>query len=297
VPNADSSPALLRAELRAALRRHRTDQGMVGEDVSRAIRESFEGSFSAAKLSRIESGQQLPSPRDVSDLAHIYKVARKERDRLVQLSKDAKKPGWWQDFAVPDGDYRTLIDYESAAVAMRNYESTFVPGLLQTPEYAKDVIDALALEYDEGERADLVKVRLRRQDRLTGTNPLRLHVVMQENALLRSVSDRQVMLDQIDHLQAMALRPNVTIRIIRYNSGLYVGLQASSFAMLEFADPATTPKVCYVEGILDSMFAQESQLEKIENAWSQMVATVATPEGDTAELLSRIRAQVAEERD
>jgi transcriptional regulator with XRE-family HTH domain len=286
---------LRRWELGNALRANRTRLNLTGEDVAKAVHDAFAGSFSPAKLSRIESGQQAPSTRDVSDLAHVYGLGKDEREQLIEMARKAKQPGWWQQYRAIEAKYSTYTDLESAAASMRNYESTFVPGLLQTADYAKAVIDGLNPEYGDAHRKQLLDVRLRRQERLRGEDPLQFHAVIQENALRRTIGTKQVMLDQIRHLQAMAELPNVTLQIIRYNAGLYVALQASSFVLLDFAEAAALPTVAYVEGILwNNLFAEDdAQAQRFADAFAEMADLVALPAADTPDFLVDVHDRVS----
>lgn len=289
----DGSPTLRKLELRTVLREHRRRLGMSGEQVSAAVNEAFADSFSPAKLSRIESGQQIPLPRDVSELASVYDLDRSERERLIQLARDARKRGWWQEYSKMGDVFATYVDLESAAVSMRNYESTFVPGLLQTPEYAHAVVTGLNPTYTPEDVEQLVTVRMKRQERLRGSSPLRLHAVIQENALRRTIGSPQVMADQVEHLQSLADLPNVTIQIVRYNTGLYQALQTASFALFDFADARLLPTVCYIEGIFWNLFVEEDeQKTHIIDAFGELADSVASSSEVTRQVLVNIHDKI-----
>ncbi|NUR60748.1 MAG: helix-turn-helix domain-containing protein [Catenulispora sp.] len=292
----DASPTLRRLELSAALRALRAGSQMTLEQVSSAIHEEFADSFSAAKLSRIESGQQVPLPRDVSELAKIYSIDRAERERLIQMARDAKRRGWWQEFHKVGAHYRMYTDFESAALSMRNYESTFVPGLLQTPEYAQTVISGLNPTYAPDHIAELLAVRLKRQERLTGSDPLKLHVIFQENALRRMIGGPQIVIDQIEHLRAMAELDHITIQIVRFDAGMYAALQVANFVVMDFSEPSVIPTVVYMEGIFWNLFAEEQeQKDHITAAFAEMRDQIALSPADTRNLLVDIRDRVARE--
>jgi hypothetical protein len=293
----DASPTLRRLELSSALRALRAGSRMTLEQVTTAIHEEFADSFSAAKLSRIESAQQVPLPRDVSELAKIYGIEREERDRLIRLARDAKRRGWWQQYHQIGAHYQMYTDFESAAVSMQNYESTFVPGLLQTSDYAGNVISGLNPTYTPDHIAELLAVRIKRQERITGPAPLKLHVILQENALRRMIGGPQIMIDQIDHLRAMSELDHVTIQIIRFNAGVYAGLQVANFVILDFPEPSVIPTVVYLEGIFWNLFAEEpAQKEHITAGFEEMRDQIALSPADTQGLLVEIRDRVARDR-
>jgi hypothetical protein len=298
VADGESSPALQRLALRTALRAHRNGTGMSGEQVTAAVLDAFADSFSTAKLSRIESGAQVPLPRDVSELAHVYHLPKQERDRLVELAKSARKPSRYQGYSAIEDKYRTFAEFESAATGLRTYESTFIPGLFQTRAYTEAVIRGLNPAYTDDHIRELVEVRMNRQARLSAEDPLRVHAFVQENAIRRTVGDADIVLDQISRLKEVAALDHVTLQIIPYNAGMYQALQASAFVLLDIADEQVTP-ICYLEGILWNLFADDrTEKAKITAAWDELLSRpLAHPAADTPRLLDAIADRVAAHRE
>ena len=136
--------------------------------------------WSDSKLSRLERGQGVVRWGDISDLLDLYEMADgPARDALVQLARDANLVGWWQPYSdILSKDYATYIDLETAATSLRQYQTLVVPGLLQTPDYARSVItDSGALNYRSDEVERRVTLRMERQAVLADENPLNLWAV------------------------------------------------------------------------------------------------------------------------
>lgn len=253
------SPTLRRWELGRALREIREAQGKTIEQVSADLSEAYTTGFSAAKISRLETGKRGANPRDVRDLCDYFGVDAVERDRLVGLAKAVRSETRLQ--GAREG-YAEYVAIEARARAMRTYEPMFVPGLLQTLDYAKETFDSYApLDPDSSdERAKaLIQVRLERQRRLEGPEPLTLNAIIDENVLHRLVGSTGVMAQQLRHLTVMSERPNISLRVIPAHRGLYPGCESSGFAMLELDESERIREnVCYVEGLVGPVWAESA---------------------------------------
>ena len=137
-----SGPTVRRMLVGAQLRRLRTEQGLSREEAGEAIRAS------EWKIHRLENGQVSFKERDVVDLLRIYGVTDPgEVAGFVILAREANQPGWWHHYGdVLPQWFRAYVDLESAAALIRTYEAQFVPGLLQTEEYMRAVIQGALLE-------------------------------------------------------------------------------------------------------------------------------------------------------
>lgn len=253
-----ASPMLRRWELGNALRRIREDRGMTIAEVTAAMRELYGSSFSTTKLSRMETAKRGVIPRDVHDLCRLYEVPDADREHLVELAKSARGP------EVPGLDeqnrgYLWLTALEQVATSIRQYSSMFVPGLLQTAEYAQAVEDLqnIAPDYynplleagnisDNAE--DRVKLRLERQRLLDRADPLRLHLIIDESVFRRRLPEPATMRRQTEHLIEMSKRPNILIQVIPFEVGLYPGSECSHWAILDFPEGADQPpRTVYTE--------------------------------------------------
>ena len=138
-----------------------------------------------------------------------------ERDSLLDLVRQANQPGWWRDFDdVMPGWVESYIGLEEAASTLRTYETHFVPGLLQTPDYARAVL-ASGMPPLQGHDLDRgVELRLRRQRVLSRSNPLRIWAVVEEAALLRHVGSEDVHRRQLEHLLEVTARPHISVQLL-----------------------------------------------------------------------------------
>ncbi|OLT14229.1 hypothetical protein BJF78_19715 [Pseudonocardia sp. CNS-139] len=182
---------------------------------------------SEAQASRLDKGARGLRPEDVRRLARWYQLPEPERDRLLALSSESRRRGWWQQVDL-DESYRTLIGMEQAAHAINEYCGSVIPGLLQTREYAEAAGAAGALDVPRS-RVDLaIEVRMRRQQVLDRDSPPLLWVVLDESALARVAGGRAAMRTQLEHLLAAADRPGVTIQVIGFEYGVHPAATATS---------------------------------------------------------------------
>ena len=236
------SPVVSRRELGTLLRALRMERGMTVERVAESLL------CSPDKVKRMESGFRSGTVRDVRDLCGLYQVQAHQRDRLMDLAREAKQQGWWQSYDLPYSDY---IGLEAAAVVSKTFFSSVMPGILQTADYARAVhargVPVLSPEVIE----QAVETRLIRQRRLSEANPLRVWSILDEAALHRNIGGSIVMRGQLERLIEAASLPNVTIQVIPFNAGAHPALE-SNFSILEFAHPVES--VVYVEGLIGFIY-------------------------------------------
>lgn len=233
------------------MRRLREEAGLTCDDVGEHLE------CSASKISRIETGRRGAGTGDVRDLLDLYGVTDEAMcSALVTLARQAKRKGWWHSYAdVLSSEYSTYIDLEAEAASVRNYESLFVPGLLQTEEYARAVISGSVPESTSEQVERLVKVRMTRQPLLTREeSPVRLWAIVDEAVLHRQVGGPEVMSRQLRHLAELAALPHVTLQVVPWGSGAHPGM-AGTFSILEFPEP-TDQGVVYVDGIAGELYLE-----------------------------------------
>lgn len=201
--------------------------------------------WSQSKLSKIEGGRTKPSEGDVGRILDLYGVTTPDRDAILALAREAERRGWWTDYVdVLHGPY---VAAEDAAARILDWAPQVVPGLLQTPEYACEIMRAGHPD-DPADIERRVRARIQRQMLLTReTDPTHFHVVLDEPVLERPIGGPGIMRDQLYKLAAMARKPNVTIQVLSKASGTHAGLDGT-FILLEFVEPADPP-VAYVEGL------------------------------------------------
>ncbi|GAB2930454.1 helix-turn-helix domain-containing protein [Nonomuraea fastidiosa] len=237
---------MLRILLGTQLRRLRTEKGISREDAGYAIRASH------AKISRLELGQVSFKQRDVADLLTLYGVTDpKEREPLLALAKQANAPGWWHRYSdlLPSW-FEVYIGLEGAASSIRTYENQFVPGLLQTPEYARAVISLAHEKAPKDELDRRVALRMTRQKRLeTG---LTVWAVIDEAVVRRMLGGREVMRAQIAHLLDVTAERNVTVQVMPFERGGHAAA-GGPFSILRFPE-RELPDVVYMEQLTTALY-------------------------------------------
>jgi hypothetical protein len=234
--------------LGAHLRRLREAQGVSREDAGWEIRSS------ESKISRMELGRVGFKERDVADLLTLYGLDdADERDRLLALARDANTPGWWHRFGdVLPNWFQSYLGLEAAAALIRTYEVQFVPGLLQTKEYARAVV-LLGHERAAAEEIERrVNLRMARQQLLARPDPPHLWAVVDEAALRRPIGGHDVMRGQIEALIDATKLPNIRLQVIPFLAGGHAAA-GGAFSILRFPDQ-DLPDVVYIEQLTSALY-------------------------------------------
>ncbi|TCC46069.1 XRE family transcriptional regulator [Kribbella capetownensis] len=237
------------------LRRLREEAGISRTDAGWAIRGS------ESKISRLELGRVGFKVRDVDDLLTLYKLEDEdERDRLLTLARDANNPGWWQryDDLTPTW-FHSYLGLEMAADLIRTFELQFVPGLLQTPDYARAVLSLGRLDepLQKAEEERLVALRTTRQQVLTRQRPARLWAVIDESVLRRPIGGTKVLKEQLEYLIVASKRHNVTLQIIPFDKGGYTAT-GGAFTLLRFTD-TDLPDIVYIEHLTSAVYLDKRE--------------------------------------
>jgi hypothetical protein len=230
----------------------------------------------------METGQRRATARDIRDLCRIYGVADPaHRDRLMRLAAAGKRQGWWQGYEL---DYfATYVGLEEDAIATRNFQSTTVPGLLQTADYARAMYEAGVPEFTHERIDQRIQVRLTRQQLLMRDPPLQLWAVLDEPVLHRLVGGYHVMRDQLQRMVEAAQLPNVKIQIIPFSVGAHPAME-SSFDILEFG--AIAPSLVYVEGLIGNMYLERPQdLQRYDLVFERLCDIALSPQ-ESIELIA-----------
>ena len=224
---AAGSPTARRRELGAMLRSLRESAGLTTEQAAQRL------GFSRSKISRLENGRRGASQYDVTLLCDLYEVDDEQRARLGELAAEGKQRVWWQSVNLPYGDY---IGLEAEAESISDYGLAVVPGLLQTPDYARALVEAGAPMLAPAIVEERVRARMARQRLLSSNKPPSFVAVLDESVLHRVVGNPAIMLGQLKQLIEMAQWPNVTIRIVPYDAGI-VPAGVSKFVILRTTLP------------------------------------------------------------
>jgi transcriptional regulator with XRE-family HTH domain len=278
--NPDQNPTLRARRLAAELQRRREATGMSREEVARQLE------WSTSTLFRIETGRNRPQPGNVRMLLELYGVTGPERDGLIQLTREARQPGWWHSFRdVLPNPYEVYIGLEAGAASIGNFEPVVVPGLLQTADYAREIFRNGPIELDPDEVERLLEVRLARQQILTRDDRPRLWAVIDEAVIHRVVGGAEVMRGQLRHLADAAQQGKTTIQVMPYRAGAHAGT-IGAFVILDFEEP-TDPAMVYVETLAGDIYLEErSDVDRYTLAFDRLRAASLHPD-DSVQLIER----------
>ncbi|REE96445.1 helix-turn-helix domain-containing protein [Thermomonospora umbrina] len=279
----EPGPTALRMLVGARLRRLREARGLTREDAAGALRSSH------SKISRLELGRHGCKRRDLNDLLDLYRVQDPaERAALLALAEQARAPGWWQAYgdAVPAW-FEPYLGMEQSAAVIRTYEVQFVPGLLQTPGYARAVA---LLESDVATEEEIrrrVMVRMLRSRILTRrVGAPKLWAVIDEGALRRPVGDTAVMRAQLDHLIALSAPAHVNVQVLPFAAGGHPA--AGPISILRFAEDEL-PDMIYLEQLSHARYpVNDAERARYQTVMDRLVVEAAPP-AETVAFLRRIR--------
>ncbi|MFI9201546.1 helix-turn-helix domain-containing protein [Streptomyces sp. NPDC053048] len=232
---------------------------------------------STSKISRMETASSPLKERDVDDLLQLYGVGEAARSEYRRLVRRSAEPGWWQQYGdvLPDW-LETLVGLERDAHVIRAYEVQFVPGLLQTPAYARAVVHSghrLASPEEIERRVDL---RSTRQGMLAEPGSPVLWAVIDESVLHRCMGGEEVMREQIEYLLAVTRRPGVTLQVAPYDLGHSVSV-GPSLTYLRFAAPIL-PDIVYIELMNSALYLDKrDDVARYLAALDELSALALTP--------------------
>ncbi|WP_433386558.1 helix-turn-helix domain-containing protein [Micromonospora sp. KLBMP9576] len=276
-----TSPVIRRARLGAELRQLRRGEALTLEQVCDRL-----GWASTSKLSRIELGQSRPDLADVLDLLDVYEVAPPQRDALIVIARDAATSrGWWKALGEMGERQRTYAELEAGAAAIVEWQPAVVPGLLQTPAYARLRIAAAHL-LDPGLDVDAdVRARGLRHEVLRRADPPRYTALLAEAACAAGDTPTQVWREQVRHLLDLAGLPHVTIRLLPRGAAAAGGAQPlTPYSCYSFPDPAD-PRTVMLEALTtDVRLATAVDVDRYERLTGWLLDAALGPEETVAEL-------------
>ncbi|MFJ2717723.1 helix-turn-helix domain-containing protein [Streptomyces sp. NPDC091412] len=272
-----SAPTVGQVVLGRRLLDLRESAGLKREEAARILH------VAPATVRRMEMAEVALKIPYLQLLLKAYGVSDEEAEAFMRLAEDANQPGWWQRFHdILPGWFSMYVSLEGAAALIRSYEPHFVPGLLQTEDYARGVLKSGAVGQTSPEDIERhVALRMQRQDLLTRPDAPRIWVVMDETALRRQVGDSEVMRAQIDRLLEAAKLPNVTLQVAPFSAGPHAGTYGP-FVLFRFAMPEL-PDMVYSEYLtgavyLDARQEVASHLEVMDRMAAQAATAHRTKE-------------------
>jgi transcriptional regulator with XRE-family HTH domain len=276
---ADLSPTVRQRELGLRLRELRTAKNLTVEMVAKELL------CSPTKISRAETGVRRATLRDVRDLCRIYEVDPEGSAELMELARDAYQPGWWTKY--DDLKINPLIGMEQSATAITSFCMYYIPGLLQSEDYARAIIKGIAPKIEEKILDSRVAARMERQKILGSPRPPRYRAVIDEAVLRRHVGGPDVMRGQLERILSLMRDDRITVQVIPYAVGAY-GSQDSNFTYMEFGD-TKLPDLVYVENLVTQLYMERpDEVGRYREAIDLLRDAALNPR-DSAKLIDEIR--------
>ncbi|MFE7799976.1 helix-turn-helix domain-containing protein [Nocardia sp. NPDC057440] len=244
---------------------------------------------------RMETGQPVRLRFiDIERLCQVYGATEEKTQVLLGLTEEAQGKGWWHAYgdAIPK-HFDLFVGLEQAAHRLSSYQAALIPGLLQIPEYRRDVIWAELPNVESAEVERRMELATRRQDRLTSeSNPIKLEVVLDELPLRRPIGSPAIMAAQLQHLTEVSKLANVSVRVVPASAGTHPGLLVGTFVLLEFPKHPTAhltePPVVYVQGYTGALYLEKfDEVQQYRDAYTRLRRS-ALDEGESRRLILEI---------
>jgi transcriptional regulator with XRE-family HTH domain len=281
MPRSHTVPTVRLRRLAAQLRQLREAAGLTQEDVAERTGKD------RSTLYRLENAQQRPQRSTLIQLMDLYGVEQGKRAELLAVLRQAGELGWVRGHRshLPEV-YSDYISFESEASTISNYESLFIPGLLQTEDYTRAVIRGTLPHATDEQVENRVAARMERQTVLAKEDPARLWAIMDEAAVRRTVGGPEVMRRQLRRVAEEATKPNLTAQVIPYAAGAHPGMQGS-FILLDFPDPADSSLI-YMESLAGDLFLENStDISRYAENFQHLRAAALRPD-ETVALLAEV---------
>ncbi|WP_219462423.1 helix-turn-helix domain-containing protein [Nonomuraea rhizosphaerae] len=280
MPSQQGSPTVRRLRLGQELRLLRERRKLTGAKAAREL------GWSPSKVSRIEAAKTMPSAEDIKALAELYKADTEKRDELFALLRDADQRGWWEDYddALPE-EYTTFLGLEAEATIQRNWEPQIVPGLLQTEDYAREVVlsvSGISRITHSGVRSRVEARLARQQSVFRRSQVVQCRFVLDEPALMRRFGEPSVMREQMEHLLEMSLMPHVSVQVLTMDA--LHPVNTGAFIHLKFAE---FDDVVYLEQLYTAHFVDDLERVAGYEAAFDHIRSQALDEDESRVLIQR----------
>lgn len=278
----DLGPTARKIILGRQLRKLREEAGITRNYAGQNIRGSH------SKISRMELGDVSFKNIDVDDLLKMYGVSDpQEREQYVEFARRSSEPGWWRQYNdVMPKWLNHLVGLEEATNLIQAYELTFVNGLLQTEEYARNVVRRGKPEASDDDIEQRVAVRMRRQHLLQRADGPKVWAVLDESILHRPVGGARVMREQIERLLELSREQHVSLQVVPTALSGYAA--ETPFSILRFSD-SQLPNIVYIEYRTDALYMEHRKhVEPHLRAFDRLMVDAHTPER-TRQMLDKQR--------
>jgi transcriptional regulator with XRE-family HTH domain len=287
MPEEMAGSTVPRRQLGRYLEELRENAGLNRKDAAKALERS------APTIWRIETGRIAVRSIEVEAMCRLYGASPEMTEVLSGLAKETKARGWWQAYgdAVPDW-FDVYVGLEAAATRMSKYESELVPGLFQTEDYARTIIQADHPEEGHAEITRRVELRMARQAILRRpVNPPALEIALRESVLRCPVGGTEIMAAQLDRLADAAALPNVSMRIVPFSAGFHLGMLTGGFTLLRFplngSGTETEPDTVYSDSFTGAIYLDKpGELARYSRAFAEIWET-SLDEESSRDFISR----------
>jgi transcriptional regulator with XRE-family HTH domain len=266
-------PTVRRILVGAQLRRLREARGITRDDAGYMIRSS------GSKISRLELGRVGSKERDIADLLTLYGVNdAAQRETLLAMAREANAPGWWHDYddVLPPW-FATYVGLEESASLIRTYEVQFIPGLMQTEDYARAVTVAGRPDLSSDEVERRVRLRMARQTLLERPSGPRFWAVIDEGALRRPIGGAKVMRAQVERLLELMGHNRISVQLMPFRFGAHAA-EGGAFSILRFPEP-DLPDIVYVEQLVGAHYLDKrEQVDHYAQIFDRLTVDSLPPE-------------------
>ena len=284
-----TGPTVRRRRLGTELRRLRDSNGYKLEEVAAQL------GVAPSPLSRSAPRTAPPKSADQNPLLEMYGVTDPaQRQVLVDMAREGHRKGWWAayDDVLPSG-FDIYVGLEAETAAVRSYEITVVPGLLQTADYARAVLREMFPRHSVEQIDRLVDLRIQRQRRLDDDPPLELWAILDEAVIRRPVGGAAVMREQLLHLVSMADRPGLTLQVLPFACGAHAG-HGGPFSVLEFPNRDDS-EVAYLESVAGYLYMEKDREVRARTEAFDRLRAAALAPGASADLIAQLARQLVGE--
>jgi transcriptional regulator with XRE-family HTH domain len=277
-------PTLRAQWLGQQLRDLREEAGLTLKQVAEYVQRD------ASSISRLEAGIHPARVPDVLAYATLCRIQdARRRSALVKLAQDAWQTGWWDRYT--EDALEKLMDLawlEARAVEIWDFQALVLPGLLQSPEYARAVIRASDHDTSEENIDRWLSVRMSRQQILNRRTPARFAAVLDESVLHRQVGGIEVMRTQLEHLIKLTEQGNVTIQVLPWSSGAHASPEGC-FEVLSMDGPFTA--VGYAETPAGAFFLERDDVDRLKDRHMRL-SLAALSQADSIGLIREIATEI-----
>lgn len=261
--------------------------GLTGRQIARQL------GWSDSRVSRLLSGTRGGSESDVASILALCGVKGKDKERLLRLCKEQHRPGWFQQHGsrMPK-QVQTLVDHETKAVSIRDFQNTLVHGLLQTGPYARAVMKA-SPSVPESEIDDRVAIRLARRNLFSRERPPKFIFFIHEFVLRLPVGGAVIMSEQLHELLQFSVRPYITLRVLPAEAGAHAAM-SGPFSLMEFPD---FKPVVYLDSETSSLFLEEPEEIAAYRRILTALEDTALDEGQSRDLIRKLAVELYADRE